>query len=144
MKLFYNKCSPFQYFKILGGTVINRMSRTGGVVRSNLSISSFVNKVKIVIKSSNYIFDDKTMGRLAPDYTLPPGLYGLLKIHKSANFIEIPIRPVIAFTNSPVYSLVNWLNTFLKEIVKDTFTHTILNSYELIDFPYLVWIYQIL
>lgn len=38
--------------------------------------------------------------------------YGLLKLHKSSNFKDILIRPVVTFIGSPIYKLFELMNQF--------------------------------
>lgn len=94
-------------------------------------MNNFITKIKNELNSSNFLIDAKLRSKLSPNNTLPPRLYGLLKVHKSDIFEDIPIRPVVAFTNSPVYNLTKWLNLLLKEVLDNYFTFTVRNSIEL-------------
>lgn len=101
------------------------------IEKSNVKLNPFINKVKNSLKNSTHLLDKPKLLSLNPDFSLIPRLYGLLKIHKSNNFEEMPIRPVVAFNNSPTYNLAKYLNSFLKDIYKDYFTHTVLNNVDL-------------
>ncbi|NSX83481.1 hypothetical protein GOM44_03685, partial [Wolbachia endosymbiont of Atemnus politus] len=53
-------------------------------------------------------------GLLASKEHQLPIIYGLPKIHKE----NIPIRPIVAYTNSPLYTLSKWLSNILSPIQK--------------------------
>lgn len=80
--------------------------------RKDEVITTFINKVKEVIKKSKQIPKDKLPQFLSSDFTLIPRLYGVLKTH--ANFSDTTIRPVVACTNSPTYKIEKRLNNILK------------------------------
>lgn len=43
----------------------------------------------------------------------------------------MPIRPVVAYNNSPTYNIAKWLNSYLKNTIDVEFKYTIKNSIEL-------------
>ncbi|KAK5641558.1 hypothetical protein RI129_010105 [Pyrocoelia pectoralis] len=53
-----------------------------------------------------------------------PKLYGLPKIHKT----NVPIRPVVSFTDTPVARITVWLNSILKQLIKFNHNFSITNS----------------
>ncbi|KAK5649312.1 hypothetical protein RI129_000341 [Pyrocoelia pectoralis] len=57
----------------------------------------------------------------------PPLLYGPPKIHK----VDIPIRPVVSFSNTPVSKITQWLNHILKNSINIHSNFSIQNSIEL-------------
>ncbi|KAK5647890.1 hypothetical protein RI129_002782 [Pyrocoelia pectoralis] len=56
-----------------------------------------------------------------------PLLYGLPKIHKP----DIPIRPVVCFTDTPVSKITAWLNSILKQHITFARNFSIKNSLNL-------------
>ena len=65
---------------------------------------------------------------LNPKSNLPPRFYALPKIHKP----DVPIRPIIDFTNTPTYRLSKYLAHILKPLQKVT-EFSIKNSYEFVE-----------
>lgn len=103
------------------------------IEKSNIKLNSFINKTKKCLKQSFHLLDQSTIQKMNPDFCLLPRLYGLLKIHKSDNFQDMPIRPVVSFINSPTYNLAKHLNSLLKDIYKQDFIYTVRNNIELTD-----------
>ncbi|KAK5643166.1 hypothetical protein RI129_007011 [Pyrocoelia pectoralis] len=56
-----------------------------------------------------------------------PRVYALPKIHKNNN----PMRPIVSFTNTPVFKLSEWLNDTLRNHLKFNFPYSIRNSLDL-------------
>lgn len=60
---------------------------------------------------------------------LPPRLYGLIKLHKQNE----PIRPVISFIGTPLYTVAKFVNVFFKENIPFESKYQIKNSKDLIN-----------
>ncbi|XP_072384720.1 uncharacterized protein [Diabrotica undecimpunctata] len=96
-----------------------------------VNIKSFTNKVKTLINDSNEVLDAITKKKLSPNKSIIPRLYGLLKIHKTNIFEDIPIRPVVSFSNSPTFALATYLNQFLKTLYNNKFEYIVNNNLSL-------------
>lgn len=70
------------------------------------------------LKRCNSVVPQEIARRLSANNTIILRLYGLIKVHKPNNndINEMPIRPVVSYTNPPTYNLAKWLNEKLKYI----------------------------
>ncbi|KAA3679319.1 uncharacterized protein DEA37_0000788 [Paragonimus westermani] len=75
------------------------------------------------------LIDDRTYKALKPCGSSTPQLYGLPKTHKSG----MPLRPILAMTNSPYHKLARWLVEILTPLKQKFQTHSIKDSFELIS-----------
>ncbi|CAG9763496.1 unnamed protein product [Ceutorhynchus assimilis] len=71
----------------------------------NPKFPTFIKTVNSVMKECTSTISKGLIYHLSANNTTIPRLYGLLKVHKSDIFSEMPIRPVVSFTNSPTYKL---------------------------------------
>ena len=94
-------------------------------------LPTFIKNVNDVLKSSTLTIPRNIIYQLSANNTVIPRMYGLLKVHKSNIFSEIPIRPVVSFSNSPTYQLAKWLNSKLKNVINCQFHNTVSNSTQL-------------
>ena len=62
------------------------------------------------------VITDSTYKRLNPQYSYPPQMYGLPKIHKE----DIPMRPIVAAIGSPTHELAKELTRILSPLVGKT------------------------
>src|SRR5215468_2031124 len=93
-------------------------------------LSSFTLKTKSIIDKTKPFLDEFNSPKvLVPSNPVIPRMYGLPKIHKD----NIPIRPIVSYTNSPVYFLSKFLNNFLSNNINFFSKHSIKNSLELIS-----------
>lgn len=97
----------------------------------NPKFPTFIKTVNSVLKNCTLTISKSLAYQLSANNTIIPRLYGLLKVHKSDNFTEMPIRPVVSFTNSPTYKLAKWLNNQLKQTINCNFSNVVLNSTQL-------------
>lgn len=93
--------------------------------------TSFNNKLKSTIKSCTHTFPSNTMlsKTLITSNPQTPRLYSLPKIHKT----DTPVRPIVAFVNSPAHKLSKWLNQFMIRNLNFTPRFTVKNSLDLIS-----------
>ncbi|KAA3680386.1 uncharacterized protein DEA37_0014864 [Paragonimus westermani] len=75
------------------------------------------------------IIDEVTYKSLKPRGSSTPQLYGLPKTHKSG----MPLRPILAMTNSPYHKLARWLVTILTPVKQKFQKYSIKDSFELIS-----------
>lgn len=92
-------------------------------------IDKFMTKFKKTIKNTHdsIIFFNSNKFKLTPINPLTPRLYGLPKIHK----LNVPIRPVVSYCNSPCYKLSVWLNQLLLSLTNFKSPFAIKNSSQL-------------
>lgn len=57
-----------------------------------------------------------------------PAIYGLPKVHKP----DVPLRPIVDFTRSPLHKLSNFLHRVISPLVGKSATH-IRNTYDFIE-----------
>ncbi|XP_076045760.1 uncharacterized protein LOC143028003 [Oratosquilla oratoria] len=65
---------------------------------------------------------------MRPEDSTIPKFYGLPKVHKE----NIPLRPIVAFRNSPTYHLASYLAKLLRPLVTDS-PHMLQNSADFIE-----------
>ena len=87
-----------------------------------------LNKMLLDLKKAGKI-SDSTYKMLYSSDGLCPRFYGLPKIHK----LEIPLRPIVSFVNSPTYAISGYLARILSPVVGNT-DYTVKNSCEFADF----------
>ena len=56
-----------------------------------------------------------------------PRFYGLLNIHK----VNVPLRPIVSFVNSPTYNISKFLCKIIKPLMTNRFS--VKNSIDFID-----------
>ena len=56
-----------------------------------------------------------------------PRIYGLPEVHK----LNVPLRPIVSFVNSPTYSFSKFLCKIVSPLLKNTYT--VSNSIEFAD-----------
>lgn len=69
-------------------------------------------KVKAVLKDQSSHLISNIIRRLSPQFSKPPHIYGLPKLHKHG----IPLRPIVSSINSPTYELSKFLLPKLKPL----------------------------
>ena len=81
---------------------------------------NLTNKIKIktlkqltVLKDNEFI-DNKLYYYLKPIGSPTPSFYGQPKIHN----LEIPIRPIVSYSRSPLYNLNKYITNILKLMYK--------------------------
>ena len=62
--------------------------------------------------------DDRTRHYLTPQFSTPPQMYGLPKIHKEG----VPLRPIVLSIGSPTYKLAKEMAKILTPLVGKTET----------------------
>lgn len=67
------------------------------------------------LEARGYI-SDKERKYLSPQYSSPPQIYGLPKIHKEG----MPLRPIVSAIGSPCYQLAKMLTRILSSLVGKT------------------------
>ncbi|XP_050504918.1 uncharacterized protein LOC126883415 [Diabrotica virgifera virgifera] len=97
----------------------------------SVNINTFTTKVRTAINKITEVFDNTTKKKLLPSKANVPRLYGLMKIHKTDVFENIPIRPVVSFTDSPTHALASHLNKFLKTFYNNKFDYVVSNNLSL-------------
>ncbi|XP_050510523.1 uncharacterized protein LOC126887180 [Diabrotica virgifera virgifera] len=91
---------------------------------------SFVSKMKNNLKQFTDFFSEyEAPYTKIPSNPLTPRLYGLPKIHK----VDIPIRPVVSFINTPVSILSKFILNIIKNFINFTPQFTVLNSRQLVE-----------
>ncbi|KAF6773936.1 hypothetical protein AHF37_06135 [Paragonimus kellicotti] len=73
--------------------------------------------------------DEKTYKYLKPGGCSSPQLYGLPKTHKQG----MPLRPILAMSNSPQHKLARWLVEILKPAIQKFDSYSIKDSLQLAD-----------
>ncbi|XP_076047286.1 uncharacterized protein LOC143028808 [Oratosquilla oratoria] len=76
----------------------------------------------------NRIINDVEWKKMRPGDSTIPKFYGLPKVHKE----NIPLRPIVAFRNSPTYHLASYLAKLLRPLVTDS-PHMLQNSADFIE-----------
>ncbi|XP_076067663.1 uncharacterized protein LOC143040454 [Oratosquilla oratoria] len=76
----------------------------------------------------NRIINDDEWKKMRPGDSTIPKFYGLPKVHKE----NIPLRPIVAFRNSPTYHLASYLAKLLRPLVTDS-PHMLQNSADFIE-----------
>ncbi|XP_076042000.1 uncharacterized protein LOC143025905 [Oratosquilla oratoria] len=76
----------------------------------------------------NRIINDDEWKKMRPGDSTIPKFYGLPKVHKE----NIPLRPIVAFRNSPTYHLALYLAKLLRPLVTDS-PHMLQNSADFIE-----------
>jgi hypothetical protein len=71
---------------------------------------NFNKMVKSTVSNSKTIFDDWEVKRLNIMNPQTPRFFGLPKLHK----VNVPIRPVVSYVNSPCYKLAYKINTIFR------------------------------
>ena len=87
-----------------------------------------LNAKLLLLKKSN-IISKATYEKLYSSDGLSPRFYGLPKIHK----LEIPLRPIVSFVNSPTYGVSSFLVKILSPVVGNT-ENTVKNSCHFAEF----------
>lgn len=90
--------------------------------------TNIMNKIKSIIKKQTPYLSINTIKRLSPQYSKPPHIYGVPKIHKN----EVPLRPIVSSINSPNYELSKFLLPILNPLFGYENSH-IKNSYDFIN-----------
>ncbi|KAK5647062.1 hypothetical protein RI129_005526 [Pyrocoelia pectoralis] len=101
-----------------------------GYIIKKVNFNQFIKSVKQFITLNREILKthfDLNHYRLILMNPMIPRLYALPKIHK----LNYPMRPIVAFTNTPVSKLSNWLNHILRSALNFQFPYAIKNSIEL-------------
>ncbi|XP_044757744.1 uncharacterized protein LOC123315905 [Coccinella septempunctata] len=88
----------------------------------------------LTARNNTFIKDWEKRGFISPQIaksllihnSIPPNIYGLPKIHKT----NIPLRPIISHTQSPLYKLSKHLSSVLFNVVNKNVYHT-KNSFDL-------------
>ncbi|XP_044745111.1 uncharacterized protein LOC123306975 [Coccinella septempunctata] len=92
---------------------VEEFMRENGFVKLNYNpTSQLTNRIKNFKVSEEF---ENTFGkykRLIHPNPRVPKLYGLPKLHK----VNIPIRPVVSYTNTPAYRVSKFVNDALKEL----------------------------
>ncbi|XP_050519268.1 uncharacterized protein LOC126893296 [Diabrotica virgifera virgifera] len=90
----------------------------------------FITKLKDNIKQFSDFFTefDAPYSKI-PSNPLVPRLYGLPKIHK----VDMPIRPVVSFINTPVSILSKFLLKTIKNLINFTPQFSVSNTYQLVE-----------
>lgn len=97
-------------------------------LESNPSLRYF-SKLKSVVKAYSHLKLYNHYYEVIPMNPQTPRLYGLPKIHKA----DIPIRPVVSFTNSYAHKLALFLDRFLKNKLDLCFRFAVKNSIDLVQ-----------
>ena len=99
------------------------------VVIQNFFVDFVVKCIVVVIQifinnlvESNKITKEASFRLKISDVTTPR-LYGLAKLHKE----NIPLRPIVSFTDSPTYGLAKELSSLLKPLIEKS-KHHVRNS----------------
>ncbi|XP_076028455.1 uncharacterized protein LOC143017551 [Oratosquilla oratoria] len=74
------------------------------------------------------IINDDEWKKMRPGDSTIPKFYGLPKVHKE----NIPLRPIVAFRNSPTYHLASYLAKLLRPLVTNS-PHMLQNSADFIE-----------
>lgn len=109
--------------------VTNFLTPTDFPTVSTNPTSSFLTYVKKILSLTNDTlnFFNSDKNKLYPMNAQTPLLYGLPKIHK----IDIPIRPVVSYTNSPAHKLASRLNDVIISSTNFTSKYATRNCLEL-------------
>ncbi|XP_039186083.1 contactin-associated protein-like 2 [Crotalus tigris] len=91
------------------------------------ALKNRVNKILNGLKRGGRIGDD-TLRRVRPVDSAMARFYGLPKIHKDG----VPLRPIVAFKNTPTSGLAKWLSNLISHLVSDS-TTTIRSAGEFLD-----------
>lgn len=91
--------------------------------------NNLYSKIRIVLKKCNCTISKYTALNLLISNPYYPRLYGLPKIHK----LNVPIRPVVSFFNTPVEKIAKFVLNLLTNLTNFKPTHTIKNSLELVE-----------
>jgi hypothetical protein len=79
---------------------------------------SIENRVSAAIKKSGD-FDERERQKLAPKFTKPPHIYGLVKVHKAG----FPLRPIVSSIGSPCQNLAKYLVPILNPLLGKSGTY---------------------
>lgn len=96
-------------------------------ITTNPTPSFFIYLKKILSITNdtlNFLNSDKS--KLYPMNPQTPLLYGLPKIHKA----NIPIRPVVSYSNSPAYKLASWLNHIILSLTNFSSKYSVNNTFQ--------------
>lgn len=102
-------------------------------VLDKFNFNNFISMIKTNIKNCTLLFDEIEQKSLIVNNPQIPRLYGLMKLQKSHDLNNIPIRPVVSNINTPVQLLAKHLNCYLKNLLQFKPKYTIKNSNELIE-----------
>ncbi|XP_044755130.1 uncharacterized protein LOC123314082 [Coccinella septempunctata] len=94
---------------------------------NNNPLNTFIKKAKEHLRICEEFLTEHNKLHILPSNPAIPRLYGLPKIHK----LDIPIRPVVSFCNTPVHDLSTFLNSFIKSITDYKPKYSVLNSMDL-------------
>ncbi|XP_044744802.1 uncharacterized protein LOC123306745 isoform X2 [Coccinella septempunctata] len=104
-------------------------SETYKQLKADPTIGVQVKSNKLIRQLEDFSLVSEIEGKRLRKYnSVPPKIYGLVKIHKTGN----PLRPVVSCCNSPTYNISKFLCTVLSRI-KHLFPFSIRNSYDLIN-----------
>jgi hypothetical protein len=78
---------------------------------------SIENRVLAAVKKSGD-FDEREKQKLAPKFTKPPHIYGLVKVHKTG----FPLRPIVSSIGSPCQNLARYLVPILNPLIGKSLT----------------------
>ncbi|XP_050299987.1 uncharacterized protein LOC126738616 isoform X1 [Anthonomus grandis grandis] len=114
-------------------TKVTQFIQENNFRKQSARLPSFIKKVNDTLKFCTNLINPQLRYFLSANNTNVPKLYGLLKVHKSDIPASMPIRPVVAYTNSPTYKLAKWLNNHLITTIDCHFPYTIKNNIQLVD-----------